>query len=304
MHNLAKRFDTNKAPKKPLTSLSAFLVKPVNAIFYRFEWLSLSKRTKIIIASILLTILFILSTQVTLFIFLQGRLIAAIAILAYFLSLWALWEGMTKIKAAVLLILPVLYAIAVPNFYFTGRQAWEIRWLTRFPSAVFFGISFYSLLLSQNVFNVAASRTIPLYRAASTVTFLFTIFTGFLLFHIVHVLALPFYWNSLIVGAISFLLILPVFWSVEMEERIPSKVFIYSLFLAVILAEFAVVLSFWPIARFSFNWAISLSSVMFITTGMLQDYLRDRFAPKELYLYGIFGFFVLCVVFLTTSWEG
>lgn len=265
--------------------------------------LALSKRKKIIITSIVITIGFIISTQITILIFLQLRLIIFIGVLTYILSLWSLWEGMTKTKAVVLLILPVLFAIAMPAFIFS-QQLWQVRWLTRVPAAIIFGLAFYSLLLSQNVFNVASIRTIPLYRAASTVTFLFTLFSAFLIFHVLHIFNLSFYINALIIFAISFLLILPVLWSIKMEEGISSKILIYSFILSVITSEFGLVLSFWPIAKFSFMWSVGITAVLFTTLGIGVDQLRDRLTSKEVALYSCFVFFVFLALTFFTSWTG
>ena len=150
-------------------------------IIMRFK---LTKRQKIVITSVILTI-GLLSTQIVDF-NLRFKFIAGLSLLSAVLSLWSLWEGLNLTKAIVLLILPVFFTVAVSSFYFLL----PVRWLTRLPVAVVFGLIFYLLLLAQNVFNVASSRTIPLYRAASTVTFVYTIATAVLLFHILHAFSL------------------------------------------------------------------------------------------------------------------
>ena len=134
---------------------------------------NLTKRQKIIVTTVILT-LGLLSTQLVDF-NLRFRFIGGLGVLAYILSLWALWEGLNLTKAIVLMILPTFFTVAVSSFYFLL----PVRWLTRLPVAFVFGLLFYLLLLSQNVFNVAAIRTIPLYRAASTAAFLFTLLSAF-----------------------------------------------------------------------------------------------------------------------------
>ena len=141
--------------------------------------LNLNKRQKIVISSVVLT-LGLLSTQMVDF-NLRFRFLAGLAVLAYTLSVWSLWDGLNATKAFVLLILPTLFATAVGSFYFLL----PVRWLTRLPVAVVFGLTFYLLLLAQNVFNVASLRTIPLYRAASTASFLFTLLSAFFIYHVV-----------------------------------------------------------------------------------------------------------------------
>lgn len=302
---------TNRAIDKEFTRLEKDVKKtaqnnnPISIITNLISSkLSLNKRKKIIIATMILTFGLIATTHTNLFIFLQFRIILGLAILAVLLTLWALWEGMNKTKAFVLLILPVLYMIAVPSLYIAGQQVWQIRWLTRVPAAILFGLSFYCLLLSQNVFNVASMRTIPLYRAASTASFVFSILTASLLYQVVRVFELPFYLNGIAVFAISFLIILQALWTVRMEEKIPAKLLIYSFILALILAEYAIVLSFWPIAKFSLMWGVSLSAALFIVLGLAIDKLRDRLFGREVALYLGFGFLAVLFLFFTTSWTG
>lgn len=258
---------------------------------------SLNKRHKIIIAAFIITIGLMLTQTVNLF--LRPRFIVGLPVVVFLVSLWALWEGMSRVKAFTVLLLPTLFTLSIASFYFLL----PIRWLTRVPFDIIFGISFYFLLLSQNIFNVASARTIPLYRVASTVTFLFTTFTAFLLFHVLRAFSLGYLWNGLAVFAVSFLLILPILWSVDMED-INSRLLIYSFGLSTVMAEFAICLSFWPIPSNSFMWAIYLTSILFILLGINLDYLRERLSKRELYLYIGFGFLVFMVTFLTTRWVG
>ncbi|KKQ10161.1 MAG: hypothetical protein US19_C0008G0004 [Candidatus Daviesbacteria bacterium GW2011_GWB1_36_5] len=260
-------------------------------------YLQLSKRQKIIIASILVTLGLIVSTQTVSFLYAKFRLIFVLGIIGYLLSLWALWEGMSKSKALILLILPTLYTVSVTSFYFLL----PIRWLTRLPIAVLFAISIYTLLLSQNVFNVASLRTIPLYRAASTSSFLFTIITSFFLYNVVFALNLPFYWNGVVVAFLSFLLIIQVLWSVKME-KITGQIITYSLILGLLIGEGAVALSFWPVAPTI--WSLALSTYLYILLGVVNDYLRDRLNKRHLREYIFVAATVLTFSFLVTSWSG
>ena len=67
-----------------------------------------------------------------------------------------------------------------------------VRWLTRLPVLAIFGISMYLLFLTQNIYNIAAIRTIQLLRAAHAVGFLFTIVSAFLIYNVIFALHLPF----------------------------------------------------------------------------------------------------------------
>ncbi|MBI2596460.1 hypothetical protein HYW46_07065 [Candidatus Daviesbacteria bacterium] len=256
--------------------------------------MNLTKRHKIITASTLITI-GLLSTQFVNIFHVSYRLFLPLGILAYLLSLWALWENMSKLKAVVLMILPVMFTVAVASFYFLL----PIRWLTRFPVIILFFLSFYSLLLSQNVFNVAAQRTIPLYRAASTVGFLFTLITAFFLFNVTFALKMPFYINALVVFIISFPLNLQLLWSVEME-KVDTTILVYSLILSCLVGEVALALSFWPVAPTI--WSLSLSAIIYVTLGVVTEYMRDRLTRKITWEYIGIGGLVLLFSMLVTSW--
>lgn len=260
------------------------------------NFLYINKRRKIVITSIVLTI-GLLSTQVINF-NLRFQSIAVLAVLTYIFSLWSLWEGINKVKALVLMILPVAFTLAVSSFYFLL----PIRWLTRLPVALFYGLLFYLLLLSQNVFNVASIRTIPLYRAASTAVFLFTLLSAFFIFNVLYSLNLLFVLNGIIVGVISFLLILQVLWSIEMQERIHTAIIIQSFVLSVGLCELALIFSFWPVQ--STIWALLMSSALYIVVGLSTQVLRERVNKRMIWEYLGIGMAVLVVVFFITSWIG
>lgn len=257
---------------------------------------NLNKRQKIIITSVLLTI-GLLSTQLVDF-NLRFRFIAGLGIAAYFLSLWALWEGINPTKALVLMILPTFYVLAVASFYFLL----PVRWLTRAPVATLFGLSFYLLLLSQNVFNVASIRTIPLYRAASTAAFLFTLLSAFFIYNVVFAFNLLFLWNGLAVLLISFPLILQILWSITMEDKVTVALVVQSFILSLVMGELALSFSFWPMK--TTIWSLSLSSAMYVLLGLTTQFLKGRLSRRVVWEYLGIGAVVLIVSFLTTSWKG
>ena len=258
--------------------------------------LDLTKRQKIAFASIIITI-GLLSTQLVDF-NLRFRFLIGLSVLSYFLSLWALREGINLTKAFMLLILPTLFTLSVASFYFLL----PIRWLTRLPVAVIFGLSFYTLLLSQNVFNVASIRTIPLYRAASTASILFTVISAFFLYTVLAAFHFLFIFNGAVVAIISFPLILQVLWHLEMEDRINTANLVQTLILSLSLGEIALTLSFWPIV--STMWALVLASIMYILLGLSMHQLKDRLTKRITWEYITIGVVVFLVAFFTTSWAG
>lgn len=255
----------------------------------------LSKRQKIVLASIILS-LGLLSTQLVPF-YLTYRFILGLTALAYLLSLFALWEGINKLKAVILIILPTLFTLAVTSYYFLL----PVRWLTRLPVAVAFGLVFYTLLLSQNIFNVASTRTIPLYRVASTTVFVLTIATAFLLYNVMFSFHLSFYWNFLITFLLTFPLSLQVIWSIEMEG-LSALVVIYSFIISLVTAQLAMFLSFWPVYQAMASLMLLVS--LYTTIGIATSSLRDRLSRGVVWEHAAWGILVFLVITFTTSWTG
>lgn len=256
---------------------------------------NLNKRQKIVITATLLTI-GLLSTQLVDF-NLRFRFIAGLGILAYILTLWSLWEGIDRTKMVILLILPTFYTVAVASFYFLL----PVRWLTRLPVALFFGLSFYLLQLCQNVFNVAAIRTIPLYRAASTASFLFTLITALFLYNVIFAFNLAFLWSGLIIFLVTFPLIVQTFWNIEMEN-VSLLILIQSFVLSLIIGEFAIALSFWPMPITMRS--LALASSLYIMVGLMTQELRSRLQKRVVWEYILIGVTVLLASFVTSSWTG
>ena len=258
--------------------------------------LNITKRQKIIITSVLLTI-GLLSTQLVDF-NLRFKFIAGLFVLSYALSVWSLWEGLNLTKAIVLMVLPTFFTIALASFYFLL----PVRWLTRLPVAVGFGLTFYLLLLAQNVFNVASLRTIPLYRAASTASFLFTILSSFFLFNVIYAFNLWFFWNGAMVFLVSFPLIVQVLWTINMEDRVSTAIMVQSFILSIILGELAMAFSFWPTP--TTIWPLILSSSMYVLLGLTTQILRGRVNRRVVWEYLGIGAAVLIISFFATSWTG
>ncbi|MBI2022924.1 hypothetical protein HYS97_03695 [Candidatus Daviesbacteria bacterium] len=262
------------------------------------NFFKLDKRKKMVIASALLTLSFLYITQTFNVVFRRYYLIYIIGIVSYVLSLWALWMGKDKTRLFAVFILPVTYAIALSSFYFLFRH---IGWLTRIPTAAFFGLSFYSLLLSQNVFNVSSDKAIPLYRAASTVNFVFTILTSILLISVLYAFELQFYWNAILVIIVSFFLSLQVLWSIDMD-KITSQNLIYSFLMALIAGELALALSFWP--SHPIVKAILLSTILYICVEIVIEHIRKRLNRQLVYECIGACSLILFLSYIVTVWGG
>lgn len=263
--------------------------------------LNITKRQKIIITSTVITVALLsglLSTKLVIDVTSRFQFIIGLGVLSYVLSFWALLPGLNKTKALTLLILPTFYTMAVASFYYVL----PIRWFTKLPVALFFGLSFYLLLLAQNVFNIAAIRTIPLYRAATTASFVLTTFSALCLYSVIQALNLSFYWNGALIMLVSFPLILQLLWSTKMEDIVSPLIIAQSFILSLLIGEIALVLSFWPSSASVRSFAIAsvLTSVMYVLVGITTHHLRERLGRREVWEYLGFGSIVwIIAVFIT-----
>lgn len=266
----------------------------------------LSKRNKIIISAVSLSLGIFASWFVP--VYFAPQYMLALSVISYFFSIWCLWEGLSKVKALLLMVLPMLFTYGVSGYYF------QLMYGSFFPSlhtsmrlfillgmALIYGLFFYTLLLSQNVFNVSSTRTIPLHRAAFSANFVLTLLTSFMLFSFIFSLHLLFILNGVLVFLVSLLLALQLFWSIEMD-RVNSLILSYTLIVALTSAELMLGISFWPM--YSIMASLVLATNLFVTLGISTHILRERLSRGLVWEYLGWGVFVLIIATVSTSWKG
>ena len=264
--------------------------------YRRVKAYEITKRHKFVLMAVFLTV--ILITTQTVSENLRYQTIGFLAISTLFLSIFALWGELSGIKYFLLLLLPVYFVTGASLFYFLL----PVRWLTRLPFAFLFGISVYLLMLTSNIYNVAAIRTIALLRAAHAVGLLFSLVATFFLTNVLFSLHLPFYLIILGVAAVMGPLYLVGLWSYELEEFISRRVFVYCAILTLVSAEVGLVLSFWPIVPTA--GALSMTTVMYVLLGLTQLHFEDKLKPRVFWEHIIVSLLVLIVIVISTRWGG
>lgn len=266
----------------------------------KFEgWLKeipLSKRQRFVAATVILTIILIL-TQIVPSDY-RYAFVVALSFCTFILTAICLHEDLKGIEWVTLLVLPTLYSAAVALFYFLL----PVRWLTRIPIAGLYAFGFYALLLTENIYNVAASRTIALLRAAHSVGFLLTFITYFLLVQTLFAFRKGPFPNIFWVGILSFILIFQSLWAMELEEKVSGRLISVTIALTVVMVQLTWILSFWPVPRMMA--ALFIASVFYSLAGMAQQYVVEKMYKKT-----VIEFFIVCIVisliFLaTTRWRG
>lgn len=202
-----------------------------------------------------------------------------------------------------------LLTILLPTMLFGGfgmfgsliADSW---WMVLLLSGVF-GLVMYGMFLVENVFLVAIGfKTVPLYRAAYTVSLILLLVSSFFMYDSMFSFRLSFVWNSLI----SFLMALVVFayqfWAVAIELPDDGKSLnrrAYILIPALLVAELTFVLSFWPAGIF--KWSIYLVSAIYILCGLIQADIRERLFARTQLTYLWISLAVLTAIFLVTRWN-
>lgn len=256
----------------------------------------LSKRQQFVIVTVVLVTGMVV-TQLT-----AGEarypMVIALSVVTFFVTAFALREDLSRVEWFTLLTLPTLFTASVALFYFLLPA----RWLTRLPVAVLYAVGMYALLLTENIYNVAAERTIALTRAAHSVGFLLSLLTYFLLVQTVLAFRLPFFVNALTVALISFLLVVPSLWSMELATRVSGRVGRIGIAIIAVLTELAWVFSFWPVATTLI--ALFLTTSFYALVGMGQQYVMERLYKKTIIEFLFVVAIVFVIVILATRWRG
>lgn len=171
--------------------------------------------------------------------------------------------------------------------------------------SLLFGIILYMLFLVENVFLVAIGfKTVPLYRAAYTVSLIILLFSSFFMFNSIFSFRLGFLWNGLWVLLVSLLIFLYQYWAIAIELPDDGKsknIKAYVVIPAILMAELAMVFSFWPTGIF--KGSIYLVSVIYVMSGLIQADIRDRMFRRTWLMYTWVGVAVILAVIVVTRWR-
>jgi len=252
------------------------------------------KRQKLVLTSLALSLGLLAVQSVGLEI--RYLLIGFLAGVSWLLAAWSLKEGLSGIEWLTVTLPSVLFTAAVGLFYILLPQAWTAR----LSIAVIFGIGQYALLLTGNIFSVAAIRTIALFRAASAVGFVMALITGFFIFDTILSFRFDFWLVGLLVFVTGFLLLVPALWSVELLPVISKRVWKYSFWSAVSLGFLAVSICFWPISISVAS--LFLSTILYVVLGITQHYFSERLFPRTVGEYVTVGVVVTITMLATAGW--
>lgn len=243
-------------------------------------------------------------------------LVLAISGIAYVLSAWVLFEDLKGWEWVTLLVLPVLFTLgsglfgnmlptAVPSIFglnFQIETSLFLGLVIRFLFVILYVLGMYAVLLTENIFSVASIRSIQLFRAARSVSFILALVVSIFFFAVVYSLKLPFYLIGLIVGVVSLLLSFESLWSVDLKTEHLKDVYRLSVLIGWLMVLFGICVSFWPIGPFM--GGLVLTSCFYSLLGILEQRLVNKMTAVNYLEFVIFNVIIVLIAFLTTSWRG
>lgn len=201
-------------------------------------------RTKLIIATLLMCMLFFLGLDISFSVGLF-TILPALIILSAISSYIVILVGIKRVEWFTLFIMPILYTmfLYLLHFLLPGRL------LTKIPLTIIFGIGFYAIVLASNIFNVAKIKNLQLQRAAFSVNLLAQVlicYLGISVFFTVfnHPLnVLLFSWSLI------FVLSVQLFWSIKPSPFITKQIIKHAIFSAFMMLQFVFTAMLLPIAN-------------------------------------------------------
>ena len=260
--------------------------------------LTLSKREKFVITSIILCLGFVGIN----FVGDQYRFlsITALTLLTLILFIFSLWEGLGINPTLLTLILPPLFTLGVGIFWFLLPT----NIFARLPVVALFGLGIYSLSLTANIFTVSAIRTIALVRAARGVGFVLTLLTAFLLFDAIISIKASIFITGLGIALVSLFLFLQGLWtsSLEKKDLETNNIFLYSFVFAWAISQISILLYLWPSGVVV--GSLFLTVGIYILLGLGQAQLEERFFKQTIQEYLTVGLVVFVTMIFATHWGG
>jgi hypothetical protein len=226
-------------------------------------------------------------------------LLLAMIAFCFWFGLGIIFEGNidTRIMSV---LLPILWTLGFGLF----SALLPINWLNLLLLTIFFGGVLYAMFLAENVFLVAIGyKTVPLYRAAYTVSLILILLVSFFVFDSLFSFKLPFWGNMAVTLFLGLSIFAYQYWAVAIELPDDGKEkgkWPYILIPTLLLTEFAGILSFWPVGIF--KGSVYLVAVIYVISGLLQAEIRDRLFRGVILTFSYIGVAVALAIISVTSW--
>jgi len=223
------------------------------------------------------------------------------------LIIFCLWFGLGIVFEGGLSLR--LMTIILPLIFFVGFSLFTsllpVNFLGKLVLTLFFGLINYLIFLVENVFMVAIGfKTVPLYRAAYTVSLIVLLISAFFVFDSLYSFRFDYWINTLVVLVLSILVFIYQFWAIAIELPDDGKKknrWAYVFLPAFLTAQTALVFSFWPVGVF--KGSIYLVSILYVLSGLVEADIRDRLFKKTWLMFIWVGIAIVLGIILTTRWR-
>ncbi|MBP7967006.1 hypothetical protein KAZ66_01920 [Candidatus Woesebacteria bacterium] len=275
--------------------LESFLIQ--SALYKRFfQFINfIPKRIRIVAATIVMTLLLLSSSFFpfgeTWYVFLS-----ILFIISYITTYLAIFEGISGVEWYMLFVTSIILTLATYLFYFLL----PVRWLTRVPLVLIFGLAYYAALLTSNIFNVGVEKSLQLYRAAFSVNYFLQSFIVFLLLMVIYTFKQNFMINGIASGVAAGILSLQLYWSVTPDATFNRRLLDYAMMTAILLFQFSVMISFIPLK--TNVAALIFTAAYYSLTGIIHHHLGNRLFPNIIKEYIFVFIFVCFIALLTLQW--
>jgi hypothetical protein len=256
----------------------------------------LSKRKRFILASIL--VLIVSAFFPTLYTNFGGLSIAGFIVFIYLLTWFALKENLNGVEYITLFVLPVLFSLSA-NLFTTILPD---RRIFRLPILASIPVGMYIIFLTENIFNVAAIRTIQLLRAAHAVSYLMSLLTAFFIISFIISAHQSILFNVLVSLAAILPLTLQFLWNFDLIPKFTPRTILFSLAICLVFTQINIMVNFYPqsVAMVS----LFLVAVYYVLLGLLQHFYEKKLTRKPTIEYAIVALIVFSIMIVTSTWLG
>ena len=202
-----------------------------------------------------------------------------------------------------------LISVILPLIFFVGFGMFTallpFSFVGRLVLTIVFGVVIYVIFLVENVFMVAIGfRTVPLYRAAYTVSLIILLLACFFLFNTMYSFGFDYWINTLVVMFLTCFIFTYQFWVIAIElpdDGKNEKKLFYVLIPGLLVSQLALMFSFWPVGIF--KGSIYLVSVIYVLSGLIQANIRGRLFRRTWLMFLWIGVAIVLGILLATKWR-
>ena len=160
----------------------------------------------------------------------------------------------------------------------------------------------YIILLTENIFNVAAIRTIQLLRAAHAVSYIFTLITAFFLLSFITSMHYNVFISSIWITAIIIALTLQFLWTFDLTPKITQRTLLFISVLSLVFIQINIFIHFYP--QSIAMTTLFMVAVYYVILGIMQHFYEKKLTRKPILEYSIVAMIVFAIMIITTSWHG